>query len=77
MDEDNDQTATCSPPNLIDIDAIRRFASSESSPEILREQAAPLLAHKDLVSTIRGMESEIQTGFIDNVDKVRQGLPLF
>jgi hypothetical protein len=50
--------------------AIQEFANSGSSPEQLREHAAPLLNSRELLQDIHRLTPEVRTNFVDKVDQV-------
>lgn len=57
--------------------AIQEFANSNLTPELLRQRAATLLDSKELLRDVRGLTPEDQAKFLDRVDQVCRGDPLF
>jgi len=57
--------------------AIQEFVNSNLPSEQLRQRAAHLLSSKELLRTVRGLQPEDQTKFVDKVDQVRQDRSLF
>ena len=58
---------------------IQEFANSNLEPELLRQRAITLLtvASKELLRDVRGLTPEDQAKFLDRVDQVCRGDPLF
>jgi hypothetical protein len=51
---------------------LQELANSNSSPEQLMQQAAPLLNSKELLRDVQGLTPKDQTKFVDKIDQVRR-----